>query len=48
MLQQKDFQPDIEWYQKVREKLMEQMNKLLDKLLEGIISNEVYQFDKNI
>lgn len=43
VLQQTDFQPEIDYYLKNREKLVQQMNKLLDILLEGIISNEIYQ-----
>ena len=43
VLQQTDFQPEIDYYLKNREKLVQQTNKLLDILLEGIISNEIYQ-----
>lgn len=42
-LKDKDYEPEIERANKKRDKLREQMNRLIDKLLEGVISDEIYR-----
>lgn len=43
VLKEKDYRPELERGYEQKEKLLNQMNLLVEKLLEGIISNEVYQ-----
>lgn len=42
-LKDKDYEPEIERANKKRDKLREQMSRLIDKLLEGVISDEIYR-----
>lgn len=42
-LKEKDYEPEIERASRKRDKLREQMSRLVDKLLEGVISDEIYR-----
>ena len=46
-LKEKDIQPEIDREEKVVEKLKSQQSVLVDKLLEGVISDEIYQMKQN-
>lgn len=43
VLQERDLQPEIEQKEQKRRKIKQQMQLLVDKLLDGILSDEVYQ-----
>jgi len=43
VLKEKDYQPELDKENRQKEKLQEQMDVLIEKLLDGIISNEIYQ-----
>ena len=47
VLKKKDLQPDIQREIAKKEKLEGQVNTLLDKLLEGVISDEIYRSKQN-
>ena len=43
VLKEKDYQPELDRKKQQKEKLMRQMDTLIEKLLEDIISDEIYQ-----
>lgn len=47
VLKEKDYQPELDKENQKKEKLQEQMDVLVEKLLDGIISNEIYQRKQN-
>lgn len=43
VFQEKDIEPDIEREERCREKILKQMDTLLEKLLDGVLSDSMYQ-----
>lgn len=43
VLKEKDYQPELDRKQQQKEKLMKQMDTLVEKLLEGVVSDAIYQ-----
>lgn len=43
VLKEKDYQPELDRKKQQKEKLMKQMDTLVEKLLEGVVSNAIYQ-----
>ena len=46
-LKDRDYEPEIERANRKMDKLREQMSRLVDKLLEGVISDEIYRKKQN-